>query len=98
MLIRSQDKKKLTNFEQLTDLAVTKLKDGFGINAYYAFSVSDDYASMCMGEYSTREKAIKVLDMIEQAYCKSFEEQKPNYFGHRYDLIFHMPKDEEVEE
>lgn len=98
MLIRSQDKKNLTNFEQLTDLAVMKLENGFRINAYYAFSVGDDYAVMGIGEYSTEEKALKVLDMIEQAYCKSFEEQKQNYFGHRYDLIFHMPKDEEVEE
>lgn len=98
MLIRSQDKKKLTNFEQVTDLFVTKLQNKFGINAYYPFSIEDNYAKMLIGEYSTEVKAIKVLDMIEQAYCKSFEEQKQNYFGHKYDLIFHMPKDEEVEE
>lgn len=99
MLIRSQDKKTLINFEQVTDLGVVKLLDGFGINAYYAFSVSDEYSSMCIGEYSTEEKAIRVLDMIEGNYqynerCKARGEEAgmiPSY-------AFQMPNDEEVEE
>lgn len=98
MLIRSQNKKILTNIGQVTDLGVKKFGEGFGIKAYYPFAIDEDYSGEVIGEYSTEEKAIKVLDMIQQAYCKSFEEKKDNYVGHRYNLVFQMPEDEEVKE
>lgn len=95
MLIRSQDKTCITNMEQATDVFCVEYRKGGKYNIIAALA---DGNTTNLGKYNTEEKAIKVLDMIEQAYCKSFEEQKQNYFGHRYDLIFHMPKDEEVEE
>lgn len=100
MLIRSQDKKKLTNFEQVTDLGVVKLPDGFGINAYYAFSVIDEYSSMCIGEYSTEEKAIRVLDMIQEEYQEPIYQNDIgcNEIAIYKSKVFQMPKDEEVEE
>lgn len=85
MLIRSQDKKSFTSNLDLSVMEIAKRHEIV------------DGKRNTVAIYSTEEKAIKVLDMIEQAYCKSFEEQKQNYFGHRYDLIFQMPKDEEVE-
>lgn len=96
MLIRNQNKKTLTNFAQVTDLEVVQCEDGFEIRAYYPFPLNNDYSKMNLGDYSTEEKAIKVLDMIEDAYRKSFEEKKENYRGHRYNLIFTMPQDNEV--
>lgn len=95
MLIRSQDKTCITNMEQVTDVFCGKYRKGEKYNIIAALAGGN---TTNLGKYNTEEKAIKVLDMIEQAYCKSFEEQKQNYFGHRYNLIFHMPKDEEVEE
>lgn len=93
MLIRSQDKTCLTNMAHITDIYYSESRSGTAQKITAQLSSAD---TTHLGTYSTEEKAIKVLDMIEQAYCKSFEEQKQNYFGHRYDLIFHMPKDEEV--
>ena len=55
---------------------------------------SNDY--LWIGTYSTEEKAIKVLDMIQSAYGKSFEEERNNYIGHRYNVVFQMPQDSEV--
>lgn len=88
MLIRSQDKKRIA-----TDLNLEILHESWDSNEWKIVN----NAVGVIGTYSTEEKAIKVLDMIEKAYCKSFEEQKDNYQGHRYDLVFQMPQDEEVE-
>ena len=87
MLIRSQDKKRIA-----TDLNLEILHESWDSNEWEIVN----NAVGVIGTYSTEEKAIKVLDMIEDAYCKSFEEQKDNYQGHRYDLVFQMPQDEEV--
>lgn len=100
MLIRSQNKEYLCNIKAVYGVGYQEVND------YKRGKVEKTNHEICVdtgvvdsiGVYSTKEKALKVLDMIEQAYCKSFEEQKQNYFGYRYDLIFHMPKDEEVEE
>lgn len=100
LLIRSQDKKKLVNFNQVTDLSVVKLPDGFGVNAYFAFSVGDDYASMCIGEYSTEEIAIGVLNMIQDKF------QEPIYQNDiggsevaiYRNTVFQMPKNEDLVE
>lgn len=86
MIIRSQDKAKIINFNTTCEI----YKQGFEIwlNTYNGISK--------IGMYSTEEKAVKVLDMIQSAYSKSFEEEQNNYVGHRYNVVFEMPKDSEV--
>lgn len=62
MIIRSQDKKKTT-----TDLNLEI------IEPYNARTGKWDISSNTVGTiatYSTGEKALKVLDMIQNAYCK----------------------------
>lgn len=60
MLIRSQNKEVLVAFEFLPDIEVSG-----GV-----ISVRRDIGWCCLlGEYSTREKAMKVLDMIQDAYA-----------------------------
>ena len=60
MLIRSQNKEVLVAFEFLPDIEVS---DG-------VISVRRDIGWCCLlGEYSTKEKAMKVLDMIQEAYA-----------------------------
>lgn len=59
MLIRSQNKEVLAVFENLFDVEVSG-----GV-----ISVRKDHGWCCLlGEYSTKEKAMKVLDMIQEAY------------------------------
>lgn len=59
MLIRSQNKEVLVTFEFLPDIEVSG-----GV-----ISARRDMGWCCLlGEYSTKAKAIKVLDMIQEAY------------------------------
>ena len=61
MLIRSQNKEVLAVFENLLDIEVS----GGTISA------RKDYGWCCLlGEYSTKAKAMKVLDMIQEAYME----------------------------
>lgn len=59
MIIRSQDKKGFVNLENIDTVC---MNDEFSI---YAFN---DKSKSFIGTYSTEEKAIKVLDMIQNAY------------------------------
>ena len=60
MLIRSQNKEVLVAFEFLLDIEVSG-----GV-----ISTRRDMGWRCLlGEYSTKEKALKVLDMIQEAYA-----------------------------
>lgn len=63
MLIRSQDKKVIVNIDNAFNI---EIRDINGATAIYIGSSS----SCCnMAEYSTRAKALKVLDMIQEAYA-----------------------------
>lgn len=77
MLIRSQDKEILANMEG--SIAIEVLSDDKGHATMYW---KDSYA---LGAYSSKEKAIKVLDMIQGAYVN----------GH---IDYQIPADSEVEE
>ena len=66
MLIRSQNKEVLAVFENLLDIEVSG-----GV-----ISARKDHGWCCLlGEYSTKAKAMKVLDMIQEAYA-DFEASK----------------------
>lgn len=76
MIIRSQDKKSIT-----TDLNINIYEDDNG-SGFEMINKS----MTSLGTYSTEEKAIKVLDMIQQEFCDYGENG-----------AFNMPSDEEVE-
>ena len=62
MLIRSQNKEFLVTLELLLDIEVSG-----GV-----ISARKDYGWCCLlGEYSIKEKAMKVLDMIQEAYANA---------------------------
>ena len=59
MLIRSQDKSRLINLDNTRELRFWECAQGFDITD-----------CVCpIGRYSTKEKAMKVLDMIQEAYA-----------------------------
>lgn len=69
MLIRSQDKKFLIDMNKIVIQA-----SGTTVLCYDTSCISDDgYVSL--GTYESEEKAIKVLDMIQEAYA-DFEASK----------------------
>lgn len=63
MLIRSQNKAVLLNFSNLA--AIYTVKDGDD----FILSSLEGENKCALGKYSTKAKAIKVLDMIQEAYA-----------------------------
>lgn len=88
MLIRSQDKKRIT-----TDLNLEILHESWDSKEW---EIGNNAVGV-IGKYSTEEKAIKVLDMIQNAYVNY---QYSKWVGYEretvIDCIFEMPQDEEV--
>ena len=76
MLIRSQDKRILINMNNVSSIEV-------GDNELRIFA-DDGETIYDLGSYSTRAKAIKVLDMMQEAYIN----------GH---IDYQIPGDSEVE-
>ena len=109
MLIRSQDKAFLLNFNNLTAIRIEKIDKDFSI-VYNDFE--DAYT---LGKYSTKAKAMKVLDMIQEAYADeklvdytTYLQQKEiekmddsTILAIRNELmkkaVFQMPEDSEVD-
>jgi len=62
MLIRSQDKTIIVNIDNAFSIAIRD------INGAASIYVGSQGGCCIIAEYSTREKAMKVLDMIQEAY------------------------------
>lgn len=63
MLIRSQDKRMIVNFDNICTVSAFPEKDSEDVY------VEDGTGSLMIGRYSTKAKAMKVLDMIQEAYA-----------------------------
>ena len=86
MLIRSQDKSRLISLNNTRELRFWECAQGFNITD-----------CVCpIGHYSTREKAMKVLDMIQEAYCKFMSVKNDDAWDGK-ESVFYMPEDSEVE-
>lgn len=67
MLIRSQDKTALVKFENIVvDL---KLPDSLNVICWSLQDTQRSGGYFILGKYSTKEKTMKVLDMIQEAYA-----------------------------
>jgi hypothetical protein len=88
MLIRSQDKETLVNIETSIVLYISGT-----ISKKYPISTSNGYA---IGFYSTKAKAMKVLDMIQEAYCEFMAIRNGDMWCGK-ESVFQMPEDSEVE-
>lgn len=69
MLIRSQDKTVIANIDNTFNIAIRD------INGATAIYIGTQGSCCNMAEYSTKAKAMKVLDMIQEAYM-DFEASK----------------------
>ena len=79
MWIRSQNKQILTNVDTSNGIMINEYPDECLISLEYANTSFD------LGRYSSKEKALLVLDMIEKVSM---------YSGN---TLFQMPQDEDVE-
>ena len=86
MWIRSQDKEALTNGD------IIYYCDKFRMIRCGKVGISDDY-DLVLAVYSTKEKALKVLDMIQRL----IKEQIRLHIDWQIGVVFQMPQDDEVE-
>ena len=89
MLIRSQDKTILLNFSNLTVVYIAKNDDDFVVLSL------EDKNRYRLGKYSSEAKAMKVLDMIQEAYCKFISVKNDDTWDGK-ESVFYMPEDSEV--
>ena len=78
--IRSQDKKRLVNCNSFFYSDRLALEEGHFIASYEKYLVN-------LGQYSSKNKALKVLDMIQKELDEEFEMNLE---------VFQMPQDGEV--
>ena len=83
MLIRSQDKTAQVKFENI--VVNLKLTESLKVICWSLQDAQRNGGYFVLGKYSTKEKAMKVLDMIQEAYVN----------GH---VDYQIPADNEVEE
>ena len=99
MLIRSQDKRMLCPLKPMCVHPLIKNEKVYGrIIEKYQIHICIGAEYGIIAEYSTEEKAIKVLDMICEKYQEPIcENEIEDYVKLTYkNIIFQMPKDEEV--
>lgn len=103
MLIRSQDKAALLKFENI--VVNLKLPDSLTVICWGWQDAQRSGGYFILGKYSTKAKAMKVLDMIQEAYSEyqimlNFSVSYLHEFKEKTDgfAIFQMPEDSEVEE
>ena len=90
MLIRSQNKELLVNFNVSAGIEIEERNTKTVVTSYITG------CSYLLGEYSTKAKAMKVLDMIQEAY-ERYEYEKVFKTGLTLFETFQMPDDSEVE-
>ena len=90
MLIRSQDKEMIVNVDATNHIFVG---EAYRPNGSLYDVCADE---MRLGYYSTKAKAMKVLDMIQEAY-ERYEYEKAFKTGLTLFETFQMPEDSEVE-
>ena len=91
MLIRSQDKEILVNMETSIVFHISGV-----IGKKYPIFVYWKGNGYVIGLYSTKAKAMKVLDMIQEAYCKFMSVKNDDAWSGK-ESVFYMPEDSEVE-
>lgn len=93
MLIRSQNKITLIKFENIV-ININNI-NGKEIICWSQMNPGEDeYISL--GHYSTKAKAMKVLDMIQEAYCKFMSVKNDDAWDGK-ESVFYIPADSEVE-
>ena len=82
----------LINLDNISHIRIIENKNNLFEIFVYA------YNSQWIGDYSTKEKAIKVLDMIQEEYLKPIYQNfiDENEVAIYKNKVFQMPQDSEV--
>ena len=89
MIIRSQKKHMLINMDMVNAVSLG------GLNCNKVLAVmGDDLPTTA--EYTTKEKALKALDMIQNSYQYAEECKYTGVGASQPEFVFQMPQDSEV--
>ena len=90
MLIRSKSKQSIVNLDNIDTITVSSTGEIYSFNGA---------SKARIGKYSTEEKAIKVLDMLQETYLQygTISNNRGIYGVVTVPKIFQMPQDDEVE-
>lgn len=91
MWIRSQSRESLLNVK---DLCIYESNYEEKTYQFRCFGFGDDY--YILGNYSSKEKAMKVLDMIQEEIQHGTIVKKTEKFDVCRETVFEMPQDDEV--
>lgn len=91
MWIRSQDKSRLIKAKNVIEI----IDQGHVLSTDFSFKWRIYVNQVKVGEYSSEEKALKVLDDIQREILKIMS--NGTTFGFEPPKIFLMPQDDEVE-
>lgn len=89
MLIRTQDKRSLVDMTGLTITVNQYARYADTPKEFYVYNVECSQSQYALGRYSTFEKAMKVLDMMQDKYIDA-------NWKYVHNTVFEMPADEEV--
>lgn len=84
--IRTKDKERLINCKSLYIGIIHFGNGGKGGNGIESYGTYEDEVIGTLGNYNSKEKTLKVLDMIKNHIQSRVNE----------DMVFQMPQDEEV--
>lgn len=79
----------IVNFENVCTVSAFSEKDSEDIY------IEDGAGSLMVGRYSTKEKSMKVLDMIQEVYCEFMSVKNDDAWDGK-ESVFYMPVDGEV--
>lgn len=84
--IRTKDKERLINCKSLYIGIIHFGNGGKGGNGIESYGIYEDEVIGTLGNYNSKEKTLRVLDMIKNHIQSRVNE----------DMVFQMPQDEEV--
>lgn len=90
MIIVSQDKNAIINFDNINEIRVTNTKDIIMFDNTYR---SSDDCSDKLGTYETEERAKEVLREIIRKYESSTAKLGKNYISLEYEFVYKMPEE-----
>lgn len=89
MIIVSQEKDEILNFNNIMNIKVTNCEeDGYLISAGFIVGRDDNYRDL--GYYKTEERAKEVLEEITDMYCSCNSEY--GNIGYVKNRVYKMPK------
>ena len=89
MIIVSQDKKRIVNFKNITDINIEFIHSDYELRA----SFIGECESFNIGNYGEKERAKEVLQEIVETYKGCNESALSTGYGYVKNRVYEMPED-----